>query len=350
MWKHSISLFLVKLLLVMPFPVVEAAAIGAGLLSTGGQIMATGKTNRKTRQFQEKMFWEQRKLAEQDWNRVNAYNSPQQQMQRLKEAGLNPNLVYGSGGAESTASPMRSVESPQWNPETPNYAGLATGAAQALSAYQDYTLQQEAVKNMAAQRSNMELDSILKTIEVSGGMLNNKMLGLNYEKTRRLFDTSISQAEENLRATKAGTDIKISQEVRDAALHASNLEQALARVANIGADTELKKEQLAGLKTSGILDQMEIAMRKLGLSYNDSVILRMMAQFAEGKSLPELVKSASSQIAAMASDAWDNSSLGRALKSSVPMPDSLKGPDKGLDRAKWMNEHGAWKSKRGYRF
>lgn len=31
-----------------------------------------------------------------DWNRTNAYNSPAQQMQRMIEAGLNPNLIYGN--------------------------------------------------------------------------------------------------------------------------------------------------------------------------------------------------------------------------------------------------------------
>lgn len=33
------------------------------------------------------------------WNKENAYNSPAQQVQRLKEAGLNPALMYGSGSA-----------------------------------------------------------------------------------------------------------------------------------------------------------------------------------------------------------------------------------------------------------
>ena len=31
------------------------------------------------------------------WNMQNAYNAPSAQMQRLQKAGLNPNLVYGSG-------------------------------------------------------------------------------------------------------------------------------------------------------------------------------------------------------------------------------------------------------------
>lgn len=38
------------------------------------------------------------------WNMTNAYNSPASQMQRLKEAGLNPNLVYGSGNVVGNAA------------------------------------------------------------------------------------------------------------------------------------------------------------------------------------------------------------------------------------------------------
>lgn len=52
---------------------------GASLLNTGSQIY----TNAKNRQW-----------ALQDWNMQNAYNDPKQQMQRYKEAGLNPNLIY----------------------------------------------------------------------------------------------------------------------------------------------------------------------------------------------------------------------------------------------------------------
>nr|QJB19785.1 MAG: DNA pilot protein [Microvirus sp.] len=43
------------------------------------------------------------------WNRANEYNSPKQQMERLADAGLNPNLVYGNGsvvGNTSTATPQ----------------------------------------------------------------------------------------------------------------------------------------------------------------------------------------------------------------------------------------------------
>lgn len=38
------------------------------------------------------------------WDANNAYNTPAEQMKRLKEANLNPNLVYGGGSATHTAT------------------------------------------------------------------------------------------------------------------------------------------------------------------------------------------------------------------------------------------------------
>lgn len=38
------------------------------------------------------------------WNLTNAYNDPAAQMERLKKAGLNPNLVYGGGNVTGNTS------------------------------------------------------------------------------------------------------------------------------------------------------------------------------------------------------------------------------------------------------
>ena len=45
----------------------------------------------------------QNDLALQNWNRENEYNSPEAQMQRYLDAGLNPNLVYGAGASSGNA-------------------------------------------------------------------------------------------------------------------------------------------------------------------------------------------------------------------------------------------------------
>lgn len=91
---------------------------------------------------------EQYKLSKADslerWRMENEYNSPAAQMERLKNAGLNPNLVYGSGATAMGGS----IDSPQYNtPQlaapTANFvdqgrtlnpvAGMVTGIGDALA-------------------------------------------------------------------------------------------------------------------------------------------------------------------------------------------------------------------------
>lgn len=49
------------------------------------------------------------------WNQQNMYNSPQAQMQRYMEAGLNPHLIYGQG------TPGNAVSPPQYQPANLQY-------------------------------------------------------------------------------------------------------------------------------------------------------------------------------------------------------------------------------------
>lgn len=69
----------------------------------------------------------------------NAYNDPSAQMERLKNAGLNPNLVYGNG-ADAQAGPIatHSAPTPQTRAETHEnmFAPLANTASNYLAVRQ----------------------------------------------------------------------------------------------------------------------------------------------------------------------------------------------------------------------
>lgn len=71
------------------------------------QIAAQAEENRKNREYNLMLAKQQNQWNLDQWNRENAYNDPTAQMQRLRNAGLNPDLVYGSGSAAnlSAASP-----------------------------------------------------------------------------------------------------------------------------------------------------------------------------------------------------------------------------------------------------
>lgn len=66
----------------------------------------------------------QNDMNRQNWLEQTEYNSPANQMKRLIEAGLNPNLVYGHG-ANAMASPMSSVSGGSARSFVPHYDNIS---------------------------------------------------------------------------------------------------------------------------------------------------------------------------------------------------------------------------------
>ena len=88
----------------------------------------------------------QGKMDREFWDYQNAYNTPTRQMQRLKEAGLNPALMYGQG---TTGNANNMVQS-KFNELTPYTssqdlaASTAAGVQQALAGAQKRLLNKQA--------------------------------------------------------------------------------------------------------------------------------------------------------------------------------------------------------------
>lgn len=94
---------------------------GVGGLASGyfgykGQQQAN-QTNiqlaREGQQFESEMWKRQQAENQRIWEQQNEYNSPLNQMQRLKAAQLNPNLVYGSGNVTATSSNQQTAPTQQ---------------------------------------------------------------------------------------------------------------------------------------------------------------------------------------------------------------------------------------------
>lgn len=88
---------------------VASTAISAGSGFLGGLVSAGANLYeaRKQRDWNEKMLDKQNDWSLEMWNRTNEYNDPSQQVQRLRDAGLNP-LFYGLDG--SSASSFESAQ------------------------------------------------------------------------------------------------------------------------------------------------------------------------------------------------------------------------------------------------
>lgn len=103
------------------------------------------------------------------WNMQNEYNTPSAQMSRLQDAGLNPNLVYGSGSVvgNTTSNP------PQYQAPNIKYNWVPNANAflSVLGAYQNYQKNQAEVnllneqsREVASRITLNESNSFLNTI------------------------------------------------------------------------------------------------------------------------------------------------------------------------------------------
>lgn len=105
------------------------AGLVTGGLSAIGNAITGGASARKQYQYQSKLMDKQNNFALSMYNMDNRYNSPVMQRARLEEAGLNPNLMYGSGGVS-------------------NVSGGAPGSASGQAPQVDYGKPSDAISNV----------------------------------------------------------------------------------------------------------------------------------------------------------------------------------------------------------
>lgn len=137
----------------MADPVLGAALIKgigdmfSGILGSSAQDSA----NRTNIQLQrESQAWQ-----ESMWSKQNEYNSPAAQIQRMKQAGLNPALMYSQGDTGNAGS-VGSVPPAHVQP----VMGMAQGIGNVGDTIFNAMIQNEQVKQMRAQTKLMEAKSV----------------------------------------------------------------------------------------------------------------------------------------------------------------------------------------------
>ncbi|QCS36962.1 DNA pilot protein [Tortoise microvirus 35] len=208
------------------------------------------------------------------WNRQNEYNSPAAQIARYKRAGLNPNLIYGTGTASAgnassspqytaarfqapraeraTVSPLRSTFDPYQALQIGQALALQKAQRDQISAQAEYTRQE--TKNNA-------LNGLIKAEELAGRKLTNR------EKDA-LFEPTIMQAHIENRRSSNQADLFNSQNKalqydinKLKPLQANQLERAIQH-----------------LRITNDIDQFRLKLLKLGISDRDNAITRFASR------------------------------------------------------------------------
>lgn len=258
----------------MPFGLAEGIATAAAVGGQAANMAFQGKTNLRTRQFAEEMYFRQRADALADWERT----LPKNQMKYLQEAGLNPHLVYGNG-AQATDSP-RAAPVQSWNPQAPQFDSGAV-----LSAYNDTRMKSAQQDLMASQKQAVEQDLLIKAQQALGLSLDNTLKAINIPQAKGLSETQLQFAQQNL--IKLQQDIaqgkgayELAQKTGQKTLETmdANLAIAAQTLTNNPKQQELVQEQINNLRKDGTLKKLDIELKEKGIQPTDNILFRVGAR------------------------------------------------------------------------
>ena len=135
------------------------------------------------------------------WEKQNAYNTPKAQMQRLQEAGLNPNLMYGKGTVGNAQT-------------LPQYNAIPTQGMSDLFG-----------KSVAGLQGILDVKA--KELANENADIQNKKAAIDLEYQRRLKDIELEQKE---------TDRDISQSALSISFYREQQERIKTNQAKYGID------------------------------------------------------------------------------------------------------------------
>lgn len=173
-----------------PLSAGALAAIYAGSALAGGGVSAaaTGKMNRQSRLHSLRMY--ERQLKDQ-----REYGSPEATMQRFKDAGLNPHLIYGQG---TQSEKVPSMQPAQFNTSNPGES-ITQAAAGGIRAYQDdrqmtssLNLDSQDLINKKAQEKVLNAQTLKILGDVDKTNMSNQLFAETYE---HQLDAIVSKAE-----------------------------------------------------------------------------------------------------------------------------------------------------------
>lgn len=281
----------------MPTILPAAIAAGASILGQGMNAFSQGSMNERTRRFANWQYDKQRADNLADWAMQNEYNHPSSQMARLRQAGLNPNLVYGNGANMPTAQ-IRSADNQQWNPRAPQF-DPGSAAEQGLSAYYDTQMKDAQIDNFRVQNTVLAEEAALKKIAQLESVSRMGQMAVQTAKTKFELDLATDLKETSLQAARLGVDkimadidrtaaetqMTINENERRQVMQAPTIMKALEEIltmraqrAHTNADRARILSQIKNIDNDTMLKQLDIQLKKDGIQPGDPAYMRILQQ------------------------------------------------------------------------
>lgn len=252
----------------MPLNSGQIGAIsGATSAATGlmggivGSIMQK-RENARQRDYEQQFYQTQKADNISFWNMENNYNTPANQMQRLKDAGLNPNLMYGSPQSGGVASQVNSPSQGSSNSTRTVNPMENFNPSSVISNMYDLRIKDAQLNLLTSQTKTQETVAALNTINQGLAQAKTATERTMLLPLRNKLLAEIANVQQNTRtgranelATTTSTDLAIQKNVRDWENHRLGLQQTMSNILNTQANTKERQANLGliGANTHNVI-------------------------------------------------------------------------------------------------
>lgn len=237
---------MIELLSLLPLA-MQGFELGWGIQQDKKNREAQERQNYQDRQWQKYMYDLQRNDALSDFKMANEYNHPLQQMERLRQAGLNPNLVYGKG-ADMAAAQIRGSQSGGGGLPAPQSRFFPSGTGTAIA---DLMMKQAQTDNLHEQTAVIKKEGLLKDAQLAK---------IGTETARNTFDLKLADELRQVTIERAIADLqKVEVEI------IYQLDENQRRKLQSAQDLQRTMQEIALQKLNQAKTQVEIQEAKQNL-------------------------------------------------------------------------------------
>lgn len=262
--------------------IASLAGVGAGLYQNKQNQRFQQRTNEQEMDFQREMYARSRQDSLTDWASQNAYNSPEEQMNRLRQAGLNPHLVYGKG-ADNTASVIS-----QGKTSSANLSAPRSEIMPALEMGANALMQFQQIKNVKQQTENLEANRALTMANTANAITKGAHDRFDFRLAQDLRKTTVDFAKENLRKLQVQSSLGEIKTYEASQIQLHNIAAAKLRNAKTAEEIQLAKNMNRNLQIKNTMGELDVHLKKMGLQPSDPIYWRVIQQFLQLS--PEQIK------------------------------------------------------------
>ncbi len=219
------------------------SSLVGGILGSSSQNSANStniKLNQMNNDFQMAMMQKQMDYNTDMWRKQNAYNSPSAQVQRLKDAGLNPYMFMSGGNNTGVAQSANGVSLPSSSPAhvQPN-TGISNMFVQMADYMMTYVQNKARIRKENAEAENQEIKNKYAAAR--------EIVELDKMDSERMSNDAkrhLNDIETSLKRSTYSSDVQQAQLMNDQTK--TNIDLMKTQIDSFALDSELKRLNIKG--------------------------------------------------------------------------------------------------------